>query len=70
MCSSDLFIGSNSTLVAPLTVGDGAYVAAGSTITESVEKDDLAIGRARQVAKPGMAQQIRARNKARKNRNG
>jgi bifunctional UDP-N-acetylglucosamine pyrophosphorylase/glucosamine-1-phosphate N-acetyltransferase len=65
-----VFVGSNSTLVAPLTIADGAYVAAGSTITENIEKDALAIGRARQVAKPGMAEKIRARNKARKNRNG
>ena len=65
-----VFIGTNSTLVAPLTIADGAYVAAGSTITENIEKDALAIGRARQTAKPGMAEKLRARNKARKNRNG
>ncbi len=45
------FIGSNSTLVAPLEVGSGAYVAAGSVITESVPEDTLALGRARQVVK-------------------
>ena len=49
------FIGSDSTLVAPLTIGEGAYVAAGSTITEDVPSDDLAIGRARQITKSGWA---------------
>jgi len=59
------FIGSNSTLVAPLTIGDGAYVAAGSTITQSVADDALAIGRARQEQKPGRAAVIR-RQRAKK----
>jgi bifunctional UDP-N-acetylglucosamine pyrophosphorylase/glucosamine-1-phosphate N-acetyltransferase len=54
------FVGSDSTLVAPLTVGEGAYVAAGSTITEDVPKDALALGRARQVTKPGWAARRRA----------
>ncbi|HEY9908373.1 MAG TPA: bifunctional UDP-N-acetylglucosamine diphosphorylase/glucosamine-1-phosphate N-acetyltransferase GlmU [Thermosynechococcaceae cyanobacterium] len=45
--------GSNSVLVAPLTIGEGATIAAGSTITEDVPGDSLAIGRARQVIKPG-----------------
>jgi bifunctional UDP-N-acetylglucosamine pyrophosphorylase/glucosamine-1-phosphate N-acetyltransferase len=43
------FVGSNSTLVAPLTIGAGAYVAAGSVITENVAEDALAVGRARQI---------------------
>lgn len=47
------FVGSNSTLVAPVTVGDNAYVAAGSAITEDVPADALGIGRARQENKPG-----------------
>ena len=47
------FIGSDSTLVAPLTVGAGAYVAAGSCITSDVPADSLALGRSRQVTKPG-----------------
>jgi bifunctional UDP-N-acetylglucosamine pyrophosphorylase/glucosamine-1-phosphate N-acetyltransferase len=47
-------------------IGDGAYVAAGSTINGNVEPDALALGRARQVNKPGRAREIRARNKARK----
>ena len=43
------FIGCNSNLVAPVTVEDGAYVGAGSTITKRVPKDNLAIARARQT---------------------
>lgn len=53
------FVGSNSTLVAPLTIGDGAYTAAGSTITKNVEPDALAIGRARQEVKPKWAKMRR-----------
>lgn len=49
------FIGSNSTLVAPLEVGAHAYTAAGSTVTEDVPEGALALGRARQVLKPGWA---------------
>ncbi|HUG52855.1 MAG TPA: bifunctional UDP-N-acetylglucosamine diphosphorylase/glucosamine-1-phosphate N-acetyltransferase GlmU [Vicinamibacteria bacterium] len=49
------FIGSDTTLVAPVTVGEGAYVAAGSAITEDVPAGALAVGRARQVIKPGWA---------------
>jgi bifunctional UDP-N-acetylglucosamine pyrophosphorylase/glucosamine-1-phosphate N-acetyltransferase len=48
-----VFVGSDSTLVAPLTVGDGAYIAAGSCITEDVPADALALGRSRQTTKPG-----------------
>lgn len=48
-----VFIGSNSALVAPVTIGDGATVAAGSTITETVGDQELAIGRARQTNKQG-----------------
>ena len=54
------FVGSDATLVAPVTVGEGAYVGAGSTITEDVPKDALALGRARQVTKPGWAARRRA----------
>jgi bifunctional UDP-N-acetylglucosamine pyrophosphorylase/glucosamine-1-phosphate N-acetyltransferase len=46
------FIGSNTALVAPVTVGDGALVAAGSTITEDVDAGTMAIARSRQVQKP------------------
>jgi bifunctional UDP-N-acetylglucosamine pyrophosphorylase/glucosamine-1-phosphate N-acetyltransferase len=51
----DSFVGSNSTLVAPAEIGDGAYVAAGSVITDPVPSDALALGRGRQVNKPGWA---------------
>jgi bifunctional UDP-N-acetylglucosamine pyrophosphorylase/glucosamine-1-phosphate N-acetyltransferase len=50
-----VFIGTNSALIAPLRVGDGAYVAAGSTITENVPSDALGIARGRQEIKPGWA---------------
>jgi bifunctional UDP-N-acetylglucosamine pyrophosphorylase/glucosamine-1-phosphate N-acetyltransferase len=58
------FVGSHSTLVAPVTVGEGAYIAAGSSVTEDVPADALAVGRARQVTKPGWAQTRRERVKA------
>jgi bifunctional UDP-N-acetylglucosamine pyrophosphorylase/glucosamine-1-phosphate N-acetyltransferase len=50
-----VFIGSDTALVAPVRVGSGAYVAAGSTITENVPADALAIARGRQANKPGWA---------------
>jgi bifunctional UDP-N-acetylglucosamine pyrophosphorylase/glucosamine-1-phosphate N-acetyltransferase len=50
-----VFIGSDSTLVAPVRVGEGAYVAAGSTVTEHVPAGALAIARGRQANKPGWA---------------
>jgi bifunctional UDP-N-acetylglucosamine pyrophosphorylase/glucosamine-1-phosphate N-acetyltransferase len=49
----DAFIGSDSTLVAPVTIGAGAYIAAGSSITEDVPEGALALGRSRQTTKPG-----------------
>src|SRR5215472_12236297 len=55
----NVFIGTNTALVAPVTVGDGAYVATGSVVTEDVPKDALTIARARQVNKPGRAAQLR-----------
>ncbi len=54
-----VFVGSNSTLVAPLTISEGAYIAAGSTITANVEANSLAIGRSRQSDKPGWAKRRR-----------
>lgn len=54
------FVGSNSTLVAPIEIGDGAYLAAGSVITEPVPPDALAVGRARQTVKPEWAKKRRA----------
>ncbi len=53
------FVGSNSTIVAPLTVGAGAYIAAGSTITKDVPRDALALGRAHQVIKEDWAKRRR-----------
>jgi len=50
-----VFIGSDTALVAPVRVGNGAYIAAGSTITENVPSDGLGIARGRQVNKPGWA---------------
>jgi bifunctional UDP-N-acetylglucosamine pyrophosphorylase/glucosamine-1-phosphate N-acetyltransferase len=55
-----VFVGSNSALVAPVTVGDGALVAAGSVITGDVAPDALAVARGRQVDKPGGAAAFRA----------
>jgi len=57
------FIGSNTSLVAPVTVGDGAIVGAGSVITEDVEADALAIARAPQVNKTAKAKAIKQRQK-------
>ncbi|HZQ55002.1 MAG TPA: bifunctional UDP-N-acetylglucosamine diphosphorylase/glucosamine-1-phosphate N-acetyltransferase GlmU [Bryobacteraceae bacterium] len=51
----NVFVGSNSTLVAPVRIGEGAFIAAGSVITNNVESDSLAIGRARQTDKSGWA---------------
>ena len=61
---ADAFIGSNTALVAPLTIGNGAYVASGSVITADVPDDAVAFGRARQENKEGRAVLIRERNQA------
>ncbi len=58
-----VFVGSDSTLVAPVKVGRGAYVGAASCITEDVPSDALAVARGRQVTKPGWAAQRRAKLK-------
>jgi bifunctional UDP-N-acetylglucosamine pyrophosphorylase / glucosamine-1-phosphate N-acetyltransferase len=55
----DAFIGSNSALVAPVRIGDGAYVGSGSVITQNVPDDALALGRSRQVIKQGWATRLR-----------
>lgn len=57
----DSFVGSNSTLVSPVEVGDNAYVAAGSVVTQNVESNALAIGRSRQVNKEGWVKKQGAR---------
>ena len=54
------FVGSNSSLVAPVSIGDGAYIGSGSVITESVPQDSLALGRVRQVIKEGWASRLRS----------
>ena len=59
-----VFIGSDSQLIAPVTIGKGAYVGAGSSITEDVAPDALAVARGRQSTKPGWASARRARLKA------
>jgi bifunctional UDP-N-acetylglucosamine pyrophosphorylase/glucosamine-1-phosphate N-acetyltransferase len=63
-----VFVGSDTTLVAPLRVGDGAYIAAGSTITENVPADGLGIARGRQVNKPRWAAKKRRERAAEKPR--
>lgn len=60
------FIGSNASLVAPVTIGNGAYTASGSVITEDVPDDALAFGRANQVNKPGYAPKLREKALAKK----
>jgi len=61
-----VFIGSDSQLIAPVTVGKGAYVGTGTTVTQDVPAEAFAIGRARQVNKPGLATRLKAKLKARK----
>jgi bifunctional UDP-N-acetylglucosamine pyrophosphorylase / glucosamine-1-phosphate N-acetyltransferase len=58
---TDVFLGSDSVLVAPISIGDGAFVAAGSVIGEDVAAGELALGRARQVHKPGGAEKLKLR---------
>lgn len=58
---ANAFIGSDATLVAPLAIADGSYIAAGSTITEDVPADALALGRARQTIKADWAKKMRNR---------
>ena len=60
------FIGSSTMLVAPVSVGDDAMTASGSVITEDVEPGALAVGRARQVTKPGLARRLFEMLKAQK----
>jgi bifunctional UDP-N-acetylglucosamine pyrophosphorylase/glucosamine-1-phosphate N-acetyltransferase len=63
---NDVFVGSNSTLVAPVTLADGSYIAAGSAITMEVPSGALAIGRSRQEIKPGWVAQKKSRVKSEK----
>jgi bifunctional UDP-N-acetylglucosamine pyrophosphorylase/glucosamine-1-phosphate N-acetyltransferase len=65
------FVGSNVNLIAPVRIGKGAFVVAGSTVTQDVGEDDFAIARERQTNKKGYAKTLRARliaQKAQKNR--
>lgn len=55
----DVFLGSDCQAVAPVRIGKGAFIASGSTITEDVEAEALAIARARQVNKPGYARKLK-----------
>lgn len=55
----DVFVGSNTALVAPVTIGDGAMIAAGSVITQNVAADALGIARGTQAEKPGRAKEFR-----------
>jgi bifunctional UDP-N-acetylglucosamine pyrophosphorylase/glucosamine-1-phosphate N-acetyltransferase len=63
---ADAFIGSNSALVAPVRIGDGAYIGSGSVITRDVAGDALALGRGQQVEKPGWAKRFREAMKVRR----
>jgi bifunctional UDP-N-acetylglucosamine pyrophosphorylase/glucosamine-1-phosphate N-acetyltransferase len=57
------FVGTNSSLVAPVKIGAGAYIGSGSVITDDVAPDALALGRGRQVEKPGWAKEFRESRK-------
>lgn len=59
----DVFIGCNTNLISPVSLGDGAYVAAGTTVTKDVAAGSLAIGRVRQEEKPGWAKKRRELHK-------
>ena len=59
---NDVFIGCNSNLVAPVTIADNGYTAAGSTITDNVPENALAIARARQVNKDGWVSKKRQKD--------
>jgi bifunctional UDP-N-acetylglucosamine pyrophosphorylase/glucosamine-1-phosphate N-acetyltransferase len=60
------FIGSNSALVAPVAIGDGAIVAAGSVVVSDVAADAMAVARGRQETKPGWAKAFRSKAAAKK----
>lgn len=66
LIGDNVFIGSNASLVAPLSIGDGAYTASGSVITQDVPADALALGRTRQENKLGYATRLKARALAKK----
>lgn len=57
---TDVFVGSHASLIAPVTIGQGAYIGTGSVVTDDVSPDALVLARARQVEKPGWAKAFRA----------
>ncbi|MBM3567286.1 MAG: bifunctional UDP-N-acetylglucosamine diphosphorylase/glucosamine-1-phosphate N-acetyltransferase GlmU [Alphaproteobacteria bacterium] len=63
---ADVFVGSNSALVAPVRIGDGAMIGAGSVVTRDVASDALAVERSTQSERPGWAAEFRARRAAEK----
>jgi bifunctional UDP-N-acetylglucosamine pyrophosphorylase/glucosamine-1-phosphate N-acetyltransferase len=66
--AKDAFIGSNSALVAPVAIGEGAYIGSGSVITRDVPAGALAVGRGRQMVKEGWAARLNAKKQAGKKR--
>ena len=62
----NVFIGCNSNLIAPVNIGSESFIAAGSTITDSIEENDFAIARAKQVTKKGYAKKFEFKKKFRK----
>ncbi|MEQ8265583.1 MAG: bifunctional UDP-N-acetylglucosamine diphosphorylase/glucosamine-1-phosphate N-acetyltransferase GlmU [Parvibaculum sp.] len=64
------FVGSNSSLVAPVRIGDGAYLGSGSVVTKDVAADALAVARAKQFEKPGWAAAFHAKHKGKKKASG
>ena len=58
---SHVFVGCNTNFVPPVAVGDGAFIAAGTTVTQDVPKDAMVVGRTRQQVKPGWAAENRKR---------
>ena len=62
----NVFIGCNSNLIAPVNIGSESFIAAGSTITDSIDENDFAIARAKQVTKKGYAKKFEFKKKYRK----
>ena len=58
----DAFVGTNVNMVAPITIGEGSYIGAGSTVTKDVPADALVVERAQPIAKDGWAARWRARH--------
>jgi len=63
---ADAFVGSNTSLVAPVKIGDGAYIGSGSVITREVSENALALERSAQIEKPGWAARFRAARQRKK----